>query len=181
MQRRHFTAVLLILLAACASPEFRPLVFPPDIALQDPPPGAAIVYLLRAPHDRQTVEVFFGTKALAVLPPATYTVVVVPPGRYEIKSGSSGKSEEAPVSTLTVSAGERRFLYTTVPTRTGMTIGFIPGGRIGVIPLFLPGSVPAGARTWNECRELDAQGLMSTSKLVLPASDASMHFPAEGN
>ena len=171
MKRRHFATALSSLLGACASPEFKPLVFPPDVVLQDPPPGTAVVYLLRAPHDRETVTVYFGQQAMATLPPSTYAVVVVAPGAHEIRSSKPDPAGEPAPAVLTLGAGERRFLYTSVPTRAGTTVAFIPGGPIGVIPLLVPGTVRAGARTWNECSALDAQGLMSTARPVVPARE----------
>jgi hypothetical protein len=42
--------------------------------------ATATVYLLRVPNDSATIEVTFGARTMAVLPPSTYTVVNVPPG-----------------------------------------------------------------------------------------------------
>ena len=174
MERRTaFTLLVNFALAGCASPEFKPLVFAQDVALQDPLPGMAIVYLLRAPHDRASVPVYFNARKMALLPPASYTAVSIQPGTYSVASAAPGTNAESPASILTVRAGERRFLYTSVPTRSSVSLSFIPGGPVGAIPLFLPTTVPAGARTWNECRELDAQGLMSTSKPVMPEPGAA--------
>lgn len=151
----------------CASGDFKPPTFAPDIPLQDAPPGKSVVYLIRAPHDRATLPVYVGTRKVAVLPPSTYTVAVLQPGTHRI-AASANAGPDAPASALTVSAGERRFLYVSAPTARSFELNFIGAGRAGIIPLALPTQVAAGAHTWKECSELDAQGLMSIGKLVLP-------------
>jgi hypothetical protein len=84
MVRRFTIALLSLALTACASPEFKPLVFAPEVRLQDPLPGKAIVYLLRVPNDAETVAVMFGQRKMAVLPPSTFTAVSVEPGTHEV-------------------------------------------------------------------------------------------------
>lgn len=175
MLRRLFIAASSLSLAACAAREFKPLEFAPPVPLQDAPPGQAIVYLLRAPHDREAIAVFLNERRAAVLPLETYTAVSLWPGRYTILAAPSGASAapegtEAPL--LTVAAGERRFLYTAIPTRGSVSMFLAPAGAAGAVPLFVPSRQPTGARYWRECSEQDAQGLLSIAKAVLPDRNA---------
>jgi hypothetical protein len=149
--------------AGCASREFRPLEFSPPVRLQDPLPGQAIVYLLRVPHDPAPLDVSIDGRRVASLPPSTYTVATLAPGEHTLSAARPGEEAKPPASLLTVAAGERRFIYTSVPSNTQTTLGFA-----GALPLFGRSQQPAGARAWIECSELDAQGLMSTARLVLP-------------
>ena len=174
MLTRRTLVFIAATLTACAAP-FKPLEFAPPVALQDAPPGLAIVYLLRVPHDGQAIDVYFGGKKAAALPPARYTAVTVAPGTYSIVAVNKGDTPIAGTSTnasvLTVAAGERRFLYTSVPTRSSESILFAPL-RGGMVPLFVPLRAAIGARTWRECGEADAQGLLSISKVVAPEPNA---------
>jgi hypothetical protein len=175
MQRRTITIFLSsLVLTGCASTEFEPLTFAPDVMLQDPLPGMAIVYLIRAPHDNAAISVYFNSSKMALLPPNSYTVVSIQPGTYQVASAAPGTSASTTGSSsvLTVKAGERRFLYTSVHTRSSASFIFIPSAS-GVIPLVLPTITGSGARTWNECNELDAQGLMSSAKPVPPEPGAA--------
>lgn len=171
MQRRHLlVAGISGVLAACAPPPFKPLEFPPPLPLQDPMPGRAMIYLLRTPDDGQTVTVFFNGTKVAKLPRGTYTALSLKPGSYAITTTRSGAPQpDSPV--LTVSAGERRFLYTAVPTDSGMSLQFMPAGRAGIAPLLVPQRTRTGGRLWRECSESDAQGLFSISKVVHPEVD----------
>jgi hypothetical protein len=171
-RRTSFIFLALLALTGCGSTEFKPLVFPPNVNLQDPLPGMAIVYLMRVPYDGGAVTVYFDSKKMAVMRPESYTAVSVQPGTYNVKAVASDTRSEPASSILTVSAGERRFLYTSVPTKSSFSVLFVPGGAAGIIPIVTPKNVAAGVRTWKECSELDAQGLMSNSKLVLPEPGA---------
>lgn len=173
MLRRLLIAAASLGLAACAR-DFKPLEFAPSVALQDAPPGQAVVYLLRTPHDSDSVTVFLNGRRVAVLPAETYTAVRLRPGRYAILAAPSGAAAAPEViepSVLTVVAGERRFLYTAVPTRGSVSMFLAPVG-VGVVPLFVPSRQPTGSRYWRECGEQDAQGLLSIAKVVLPERDA---------
>lgn len=170
MHRRFLLAVSLALLAGCAS-EFKPLSFPPNVVLQDAPPGMAIVYLIRAPHDGATLPVYIDGRLVAKLPPMTYTAAVVAPGAHKIASAPHGGNAEAPASLLAVAAGERRFLHVSAPRNTSLEVGALPiGGTVAISATHI--STFSGTRTWAECSELDAQGLMSLGKLVLPERGA---------
>jgi len=171
MNRRALLFSLCAALVGCASREFKPLEFAPPVRLQDPLPGLAIVYLLRAPHDSVSVDVALNSTPVARLPAETYTAVSLQPGTYTITTAESSEVKASgpgadPV--LTVSAGERRFLYTSVPTRSTESLGVAFAGKGGAIPLLLPVTIRVGQRTWHECNEIDAQGLMSIGKLVAP-------------
>jgi hypothetical protein len=173
--RRHMVILLGLSAAGCMTPkEFNPKDIPPLVQLQDAPPGKAVIYLLRAPHDTATLPVYFGARRVANLPPATYTVVLVEPGSHVVASSPSGSSAGAPGSELTVSAGERRFLYVSAAA-TGRTATVAPllGPGAGVVPLVLPSYGSTGARVWKECAELDAQGFMSISRPVAPVPSAA--------
>jgi hypothetical protein len=174
IRRRKAISLIGILLAGCKTPkEFNPKDLTPPVQLQTPPPGKAVLYLLRAPHDSSTLPVYLGKLRVAMLPPGTYTTVVVEPANYLIASSPLGQSESAPASTFTVQAGERRFLYVSASS-TGRAVTIkalpLPGG---LIPLIVPTYGSSGARTWKECTELDAQGFMSISKPVAPEPRAT--------
>jgi hypothetical protein len=163
------------LIAACASRDFKPLEFPEPVKLQDPLPGQAFVYLLRAPHDPPAVSVYVNKAKIAVLPRETYTGVSARPGRYEL---FATVGEQAPIeppsygpTILTLAPGERRFIYTSQPTHSSSSMFLAPFGVAGVVPLVVASKVPAGARSWHECGELDAQGLMSISRYVRAQQD----------
>jgi hypothetical protein len=176
MQNRRAAIIcsLSVALLACTTPKnFDPKDLPPLVALQDPPEGKAIVYLLRAPHDSATLPVFLGGKKVAVLEPSTYTAAVLDPGTCLLASSPLGRSEDAPASTLTVQAGERRFLYVSAPTSKSASLSSMYLNKVGVIPLVLPVYGANGARTWKECSELDAQGFMSIGRPVRPEPGAA--------
>ncbi|MDC8770534.1 hypothetical protein [Roseateles albus] len=171
------TAVFLSLLFAllcgtgCAT---KPLEFPPPVALQDPLPDHAIVYLLRIPNDPATVDVRINSKSMAVLPEATYTVVTLSPGVHEVATKTMGASDTGRIFPLELQAGQRRFFYVSVPTTVTTTMSEILGTPIRKnIPFDSAIVVPTGPRTWTECSEMDAQGLMSTSRPVAPKPNAA--------
>jgi hypothetical protein len=169
MRRRSLLALIPPSLVGCAAREFCPLEFPAPVQLQDPLPGQAIVYLLRAPHDAVSLSISVAGRLLAELPPSTYTFASLPPGEHALVAARHG--EAASPSRLTVSAGERRFFYTSVPSETSNTFLLVPFGA-GVLPLFGRTRSPSGSRAWCECNEADAQGLISISRLVLPVQNA---------
>jgi hypothetical protein len=172
--RRAIMHLPIAVLCGCVTPKsFDPKDLPPLVPLQDAPTGKAIVYLLRAPHDSSTLPVFFSEQKVAVLEPATYTVAVVEPGTYLVASSPLGRTETLPASTLTVQAGERRFLYVSAPTGQVANLSAMYLSKIGVAPLLLPSYGAAGSRTWKECSELDAQGFMSIARPVRPEPGAA--------
>ena len=168
MSRRLALSALSLFVAGCASSEFKALNFPDPVVLQDAPPDGAVVYLIRAPHDSATLPVYVNDRLVVVLPPASYSLVLLAPGTYDIASSIRGTSSNAPASSLTLRNGERRFLYSSARTGTSLDLSLLPGG----IPLALPRTGAVGARTWRECSEFDAQGLMSIAKVILPEAGA---------
>jgi hypothetical protein len=175
MHRRVFIAAGSLSLGACAARDFKPLEFAPPVPLQDPLPGRAIVYLMRTPNERDTIAVFTNQRLAAVLPPETYTAVSLRPGRYAVSASSSpavAAPEGVEPSVLTVTAGERRFHYTAIPTRSSLSAFPAPVGAAGFVPLFVPSRQPTGARFWRECSEQDAQGLLSIARAVLPERES---------
>jgi hypothetical protein len=177
MKRTALSLLLIVLLGGCAGSP-KPYVAPVDQPLQEPVPGKALIYLLRAPYDDQQLEITLSGRKVAVLPGSSYTAVSMPPGIHVLRTQSSGLFssgvEAAQPFELDLKANERRFFNVSgVTARTAGLAGVIPLSRGAGAPLLLPqtGTV-ANTRTWKEVTELDAQGLMSISRLVLPEKDA---------
>ena len=165
--RRTIIISLALAFVACASPrEFKPEDLPPFAPLRDPPEGKAVLYLLRAPHDSTTLPVYLDEKQVALLPPASYTHLVVDPKAYLVASSPLGNSPDAPASSVALRAGQRRFLYVSATTGRATKLAVTPIGGLGVLPLLLPSYDSTGPRTWKECTELDAQGFISISRHV---------------
>lgn len=168
-----FLLSVTMFITGCAI-DSRPYSPPIDKALQDPMPGQAIVYLLRAPYDDAGLEVSISGKTVAVLPPGTYTAVSLPPGRHTLRTRATGlfggDSNAAQSLEIELQPDTRRFLNVSgTMVETVNFAGVIPLARGGVLPLLMQGNGTArGSRTWKEVRELDAQGLMSIGRLVLP-------------
>ena len=172
MLRRHLVALIPLSIAGCAAREFRPLEFSEPVLLQDPLPGKAVIYLLRAPNDPVSLSILVGGRLVAELPPSTYTLISLTPGDHALGAVGNGETPGAGASRLSVAAGDRRFFYTSVPSTTSNSFAFIPFGA-GVLPLVGRTQSQSGARAWHECNETDAQGLMSIARLVLPARNAA--------
>jgi hypothetical protein len=161
--RRALLLALSLFAAACAT-EPRPYVAPVDKPLQDPLPGQAIVYLLRAPHDSLRVQVSSAEQRLAVLAQSTYTAVSLQPGRHLLRTHAwllAAGAEVAPPLELDVQPNTRRFF-----NLSGATVRFVYG-----VPLPQVDTAP-GSRSWKEVSELDAQGLMSITRVTLPDQGA---------
>jgi hypothetical protein len=175
--RRLMLLLAVFAVAACAVAP-KPYDPPVDLPLQDPPAGQAIVYLLRAPYDSSTVVVAVNGKVLAVLPGSTYTAVVVPSGRNilvtTVRSLFGTNEEEAPAFPFDIKPNERRFFNLSgLTAKTPVVVGVLPLPGIGFRPLIVPmQGTASGTKTWKEVAELDAQGLISISSLVLPEKDA---------
>lgn len=162
----------LIFAAGCSAP--KSYVAPIDIRLQDPPPGTAVVYLVRAPYDAAHIAVFSPSAKLVVMPPETYTVLVLAPGKHLLVTRNAAvfgtESELAPPYELQVVADERRFLSLSGLTSDGLVF---TGAVISGIPLFArQQGTKSGSLAWKEVTEFDAQGLMSIAKPVLPEKGA---------
>ena len=172
--RRSVLVALSACVAGCAiNPPASYYQPPPLIPIQDPLPGHGIVYLLRAPHDPETLAIQLNTQQPFRLEPSTYTVLVLKPGDYAMRGtegGLFGRTKEAfaPVS-FRIHDGQRAFLYVSGITDTSVFINSIVPLSKGAF--FVDGglrpSTAFGTRSWKECSELDAQGFMSASKLKL--------------
>jgi hypothetical protein len=160
-------------LLGCATPP-KPYEEPMPVPLEVPVPGRALVYLLRAPYDRQQLEITLSGKKVAVLPGSSYTAISATPGIYMLRTQVAGilgaGGEEVQPMELNLKADERRFLC--VSGHTAKTVEFsgiftLPNGALAPIPMPQTGTA-LGTRSWKEITELDAQGLMSISRPVLP-------------
>lgn len=176
-RRFALLAVVLSALVGCTSTP-KPVAPPVDLPLQDPPPGRAIVYLLRAPYDDLAIDVSVGTRTLAKLPASTYTAVVLPPGKYTLITRVDTmlwpSRVAAPPFHLELQADERRFVSLSGHTAKQLGLSgmiFVPGA--GMVPLLSSdtGTAP-GTRAWKEVSEIDAQGLMSIARVVLPPAES---------
>lgn len=105
--------------------------------------STATFYLLRTPGERATLEVYFGARKRAALPPSTYTVVKVAPGTHEVRSAPAGSPLGGPALVVSADAAQRRYLCAAVAADPSVS-------------------------TLSECSERDAQAFMSQSTLVLP-------------
>jgi len=164
------TAFMLSAVMGCAGP--RP-IHPDAVVLQDPLPGQALVYLLRAPHDGLDIGVNVNAKQLVMLPPESYTALSLPAGKHVLTTFSSASSPHTPVAPpleISVSPNQRVFYAIAGVTEKSVGLsGFIPIGGGGLAPLMLPRqAIVAGSRSWKEFSELDARGLLTVSRLVLP-------------
>jgi len=150
------------MLAGCAN---GPAQSNREIVLQDALPGQAIIYLIRAPHDAQPVQVGVSNLESMVLPPNSYTVVSVRPGTQLLGIGSAGQIGQA--TEIVFHAGERRFFYLSGVNSTPInpTAAMLAGPLVTVMNRSY---TVEGTRSWKECSELDARGLISISNLVLP-------------
>lgn len=175
---RTAIALVLVLAAAGCAVEPKPYSPPKETPLQDPPPGKAIVYLLRAPYDSAEITVFVGAAKVATIPPGKYTAIALPPGRHVFITRAASifgvGGEIAPSFHLNVRENQRRFLNISgSTTKTPALVGALPMPSGGGIPLVMPvQSTAPGSRSWKEVSELDAQGLMSISTPSLPERDA---------
>jgi len=168
--RRVLCLGTLGLLAACAGN--RPLEFTKPVALQDALPGHAVFYLVRAPHDGGVVELTLDGQPVARIPSQGYTTIQVREGSHRLTSTVTGSAADGRVDyVLEAKPGERHFHYLVQPSDVKPQGGlFIATGPLS---LLMPGyggtPVPAGARVWQEMNELDAQGMLGISRLVMPA------------
>jgi hypothetical protein len=178
---RHISVLTLLIgvlaLGACATPS-KPYTPPVDKPLQDPLPGQAVIYLLRAPYDRERLELSIDGKKVALLSESTYTAVSLSPGRHvmltKFPSLFAEGTDAAPPIELYLKADQRRFFNVSgITSKLTALAGVLPIPSGGGVPLLIQraGTVD-GTRSWKEVTELDAQGLMSISKLVLPERNA---------
>lgn len=164
-------ALALTALTGCAN---RASISPDAVVLQDPLPGQSLVYLMRAPYDGLVIRIQSGGKNLVTLPPGSYTALPLMAGRYVLSAVSSSflssGATVAPPLEITVNADQRVFYAISgVSERSFGLAGLVPLAGGGVVPIFSNDSATvAGSRSWKEYSELDARGLMTISKVVLP-------------
>jgi hypothetical protein len=172
MHRRILLLSLPMLLSACA--ENKPPSYykpPPPLALQDPLPGQALLYLLRAPHDQDAFSIQIQDKKPFVLGPESYTVLSFSPGQYtmtgEVSSMFGGPKPAFAPAQFRLIEGQRAFLYVSGVNGSSFFLNNIVAlGRGGVlVDGGIRPSTVASSRSWKECSELDAQGFMSASTL----------------
>ena len=141
--------------------------------LQDPLPGQAVLYLLRAPHDKEEVDISIGSKPVARLASGTYTVLSLPPGRHVIGSklvapGLFGGTGDPLPLEVTLAPNQRTFFYISQASTSASTTSMVPLPGGVVVPIFSNVNRPLGPRSWKECSEMDALGLITISRLTLP-------------
>jgi hypothetical protein len=173
--RSRETLVALILavatLVGCSSGPMKPLEFKQPISLQEPLPGQALVYLIRAPHDSAEIEVEFNSAVAAVLPQLTFTAISLAPGEYLVQtktrpSWSQPSPELGEPLRVTVSANQRRHFYLSQAKSTGIQATYGIGGA--PFAAFTHIAVAVGPRSWKEADEREAQDLMSITAPKMP-------------
>jgi hypothetical protein len=167
--RRQFlwAGAMTLCISGCAI-SGKPYEPPADVPLQDPLPGQALVYLLRAPHDSIRIEVLVNGAKVATLPASTYTAISLMPGKHEVSARRDSmlgvNQEVAPPVSLAVQPGQRRFLQI-----AGTMARVIE--MAGITPIQSTG-VANASRAWKEISGEDAQGLMSIARPVVPEKGA---------
>lgn len=160
-----------VLLPSCAS-EFKLLQFPEPAVLLQTAKGLAIVYVLRTAHDSQAVDIYLDGIRTAQLPKETYTVLMLSAGSYTLSTNPNVDPNEATPITLVLSAGDRRFVYTSSASSRRTWLPLL--GLVGAAaPLFMEENSADGARKLTECTEFDAQGFLSIIKYVPPEWNAA--------
>ena len=123
----------------------------------------ALLYLLRAPHDRVQLEVSLNRKAAVVLARETYTVISLLPAKYLLVAtaiGVNGSPQVVaePVEVSLVKDERKILVMSGAIERTA-----------GSDALFLSETkVVRGARAWQEMGQTDARSLIPVLRLVLP-------------
>jgi hypothetical protein len=148
-----------------------PLKLPDPIPLITPSPGLAVVYLLRVPREPSELVVHLNGTRVAALPKESFTALALEPGTYELLAVHPNAAVPSAVGRLTVSAGERRLLYSAVPTKGSVSMGVVPVAGV-VVPVFTSTQTPTGARRWTELSEFDAQGMFSVLAPVAAEANA---------
>lgn len=145
---------------------------PPPVALQDPPPGLSVVYLIRTPLDRETVVVHVTGLEPFSLPPETHTVLLLKPGAYGM---------QGPLSGLVTDSGQS-FAPAQLQTHAGQRLILCLSGTVGrSVPLpsmisladgrLVPSPttammIDATKRFWNNCSEQETQVLLQNARYV---------------
>ena len=168
--RGHRRPLLLLFpalaLLGCVSPkQYTP---PAKAVLQDPLPGKALVYLLRAPYDGADLELLLNGVRLS-LPAYRYTAISLEPGLYTLRTTVKGNQRNPgnaiPDLVVPLASGERLGFFLPAPERRNET-EFVP----------LPGAAffrqrmeETGAkRTWTPATRDDFNWFIQYTKLYLP-------------
>ncbi|MBI2308391.1 MAG: hypothetical protein HYU78_13895 [Rhodocyclales bacterium] len=172
---RFFSRPIVILsLALITSGCAQQYVHPNSIVLQTPPPEKALVYFLRIPHDGITLSISSDGKRIAKLPPETYVGIPLPPGTYRFVTSSwgllGGEQELMPPLEATLKPNDRLFFHVSGRGDSGIALGGIMSVKgAGAIPLFQKKEYLTN-HEWKACSELDARGLMTITRQILPES-----------
>jgi hypothetical protein len=164
MHRRTVWQFLALCATGCAV-DRGPLQFPEPRPLITPESGKAILYLLRIPREPFELVVNVDGARTALLPKETFTAISLPPGRHELLAVHPNTAIPTAPAIITLAEGERRFLYSAVPSKGSLSTAFVPIGA-AIVPIFTPTQTPTGARRWVEMNEFDAQGMMSVLQTV---------------
>ena len=131
--------------------------------LQDPMPGKAIIYFLRAPRDSQEITVRINARPIAVLPLNSYTALSLEPGKYQIIGTGTGQNgnEQVLTNDLTVVVGDDE--------RVIVMLSGIQGSQ-GFIPALVNSTsrIARGSREWKQVGDIDARSLIPVLHLVKP-------------
>ncbi|KQW63548.1 hypothetical protein [Variovorax sp. Root411] len=187
MKRVIVWLILAGSIAGCAGPRdfAKQPVAPKDIAWLEPKDREAIVYLLRAPHDKSVLVPSVDDAPTSALPPETYIALRFPPGTYRLAGAKAGAPESKVVTLpIELKAGDRRFFYASAvlanPDHLSDPVGTAVGASFGLIGAVAATAIAAsmieqpagyGTHRWVECADLDARGLASISSLVQASSE----------
>ncbi|WP_198086384.1 hypothetical protein [Variovorax sp. E3] len=155
-----------------------------DIVWLEPADAEAVVYLLRAPHDKSEIVPVVDDAPAPKLPVETYIALRLSPGVHRL-AGIKADSSDSRFVMLPVElkAGERRFFYSSTslpnPDRMSGPVGNAVGASLGLVGAVAATAFAAalhkesdgyGIHRWVECTDLDARGLASFSKEILTTS-----------
>ena len=115
MGRVIFWLVLAGATAGCAGNSVKHQVALNDIVWIEPTGDEAVVYLLRAPHDKSVISPAVDDAPATKLPVETYVALRLSPGAHRL-AGNKVDSPDAKFATLPIElkAGERRFFYSSL-------------------------------------------------------------------
>ena len=163
--------LLLIALGGCAV-DRGPVQFRDPIPLITPETGKAVLYLLRVPREPFELVVHLDGQRTAALPKESFTAIALKPGTHDLLAVHPNPAVQSTTAKIAVSAGERRFFYSAIPTRGSVGMAVIPIGPM-IVPIVTSSQTAVGARRWTEMTEFDAQGMLS----VLSAVGAEANAP----
>lgn len=163
-------ACWIVLLGGCTAPPRTPA----DVPLQDPLPGSALVYLMRTPHDPVTVELFLTGRPYVTLPPETYTVLSLPPGKYSLATtaiaANGNRQVVADLLALELRPGIRSFYVLSGINERAKELPSLNAMITRPLSAVSESSdrVAKGSREWKESGELETRSMVTVTRLVLP-------------